>query len=369
MKPLGRLICAGLLSCLTGLVFADSSNEVNFLNWAIWIDPNVVTQFQNQTGIQINQTFFSDEDMLKARLLQKNNGLDLVVPTLRDMQIEIQAGLFQPLDKSKIPNYKNLSPSLLKKTAIVDPGNKYGIIYDWGTIGIGYNVDEVRKILGPNVNINDWQFALNPKYLAKLQSCGVSFYDTPLIIYGVTLHYLGLNPNSQNIADFQRATDYLLKIRPYLTYFSNSNYIFDLASGNLCLVIGYSGDVIRAQQFALAAHKNINIQYVIPQSGAPIELDMMAIPADAPHPAATYQFINTLLDPKNAAATSNIIFAPNEVPASRPYLSPIFQQPDVYPSDQFIDQKLFTILTPPPAVMQQVTNMWLQVRYGIKEEN
>ncbi len=369
MKPLGRLLYAGLFACLASTAVADSADQVNFLNWAMWIDPNVVTQFQQNTGTQVNQTFFSDEDMLKARLLQKNNGLDLVVPTLRDMQIEMQAGLFQPLDKSQIPNYKNLSPSLLKKTASVDPGNKYGIIYDWGTIGIGYNVDAVRKALGPNVNINDWQFALNPKYLAKLQSCGVSFYDTPLIIYGVTLHYLGLNPNSTNLADFQTATDYLLKIRPYLTYFSNSNYIFDLASGNLCLVIGYSGDIIRAQQYANAGHNHIHIQYVIPKSGAPIEIDMMAIPADAPHPAATYKLINTLLEPKNAAATSNIIFAPNEVPASKPYLNAIFQQPDVYPSDQFIDQKLFTILTPPPAVMQQVTNMWLEVRYGIKEEN
>ena len=205
--------------------------------------------------------------------------------------------------------------------------------------------------------------------MAKLQSCGVSFYDTPLIIDAITLHYLGLNPNSQNLADFQKATDYLLKIRPYLTYFSNSNYIFDLASGNLCLVIGYSGDVIRAQQFALAAHKNINIQYVIPKSGAPIEIDMMAIPADAPHPDATYQFINALLVAKNAAATSNIIFTPNEVPASKPYLNPLFNQTDVYPSDQFIDQHLFLVMTPPPEVMQQVTNMWLEVRYGIKEEN
>ncbi len=369
MKPLGRLMCAGLLSCLGNIACADSPDQVNFLNWAMWIDPSIITQFQQSTGIQVNQTFFSDEDMLKARLLQKNNGLDLVVPTLRDMQIEIQAGLFQPLDKSQIPNYKNLSPSLLKKTATVDPGNKYGIIYDWGTIGIGYNVDAVRKALGPNVNIDDWQFALNPKYLAKLQSCGVSFYDTPLIIYGITLHYLGLNPNSTNVADFQTATDYLLNIRPYLTYFSNSNYIFDLASGNLCMVIGYSGDIVRAQQFANAAHNNIHIRYVIPKSGAPIEIDMMAIPADAPHPAATYKLINTLLQAKNAAATSNIIFAPNEVPASKPYLNPIFQSPEVYPSDQIIDQQLFTILTPPPLVMQQVTNMWLEVRYGIKEEN
>ncbi len=369
MKPLGRWASAGLLSVLAGVSFADSAKEVNFLNWAIWIDPNVVTNFEKQTGIQINQTFFSDEDMLKARLLQQNNGLDLVVPTLRDMQVEIQAGLFQPLDKSKIPNYKNLSPSLLQKTAEIDKGNTYGIIYDWGTIGIGYNVDEVRKVLGPNVNIDDWQFALDPKYLSKLQKCGVSFYDTPLIIYGVTLHYLGLNPNSTQLADYQRATDYLLKIRPYLTYFSNSNYIFDLASGNLCLVIGYSGDVIRAQQFAKEANSNIHIQYVIPKSGAPIEIDMMAMPKDAPHPDATYQFINTLLDPKNAAATSNMIYTPNEVPASKPYLNPLFQQPNVYPSDQFINQKLFLVLTPPPAVMQQVTDMWLQVRYGIKEEN
>lgn len=369
MTPLGRIFSCFLLFCTLGLCFGDSANQVNFLNWAIWINPDVVTQFQNQTGITVNQTYFSDEDMLKARLLQKNNGLDLVVPTLRDMQVEMQAGLFQPLNKSKLPNYKNVSPALLAKAASIDPGNKYGLIYDWGTIGIGYNVDMVKKILGHRVNIDDWQYALDPRYLSKLQQCGISYYDTPLIIYGITLHYLGLNPNSTRLQDYVTATQYLLGIRKYLTYFSNSNYIFDLASGNLCMVIGYSGDVLRAQNYAKAAGKNIDIKFVIPKSGAPIEFDMMAIPKDAPHLAATYTFINALLDPKNAAMTSNTIFAPNEIPTSKPYLNSVLMDPNATPSDQMIATKLFAIGTPPPAVNQAVTDLWLEVRYGIKEQD
>lgn len=337
------------------------------MNWAIWIDPSVIINFENQTGITVNQTYFSDESFLKAKLLEKNNGLDLVVPTLRDLQVEMAAGLFQPLDKSQLPNYKNIDSNLLAKAAVADPGNKYGLIYDWGTIGIGYNVDIIHKILGPNVNIDDWQYALDPKYLSKLQKCGVSYYDTPLIIYGITLFYLGMNPNSTNPNDYIKATQYLLNIRQYLTYFSNSNYIYDLASGNLCLVIGYSGDVLRAQNFAKIAGKNINIKFVIPKSGAPIEFDMIAIPKDAPHLNATYKFLNALLEPKNAALTSNYIFAPNEIPASKPYLSATFDDPNAAPSGAMM-QKLFPILTPSPTINQQVNDMWLQVRYGIKEQ-
>jgi putrescine transport system substrate-binding protein len=337
------------------------------MNWAIWIAPSVITSFQAKTGITVNQSYFSDEDFLKAKLLERNNGLDLVVPTLRDLQLETQAQLFQPLDKSKLPNYKNIDPKLLAITATVDPGNKYGLIYDWGTIGIGYNVDSVRKILGPDFVIDDWNDVLDPKYLSKLQRCGVSFYDTSLIIYGITLFYLGMNPNSQNLADYVKATQYLMNIRKYLTYFSNSNYIYDLASGNLCVVIGYSGDVLRAQQFANNAGKNIHIKYIIPKSGAPIEFDMLAIPRDAPHVAATYKFINYLLEPKNAALTSNYIFAPNQIPASKPYLNKVLLDPNASPSEEEM-KKLFAIKAPPPDLNQQISAMWLEVRYGIKEQ-
>lgn len=369
MKRVRQALQTSVLSCLISLGFADSSQQVNFLNWALWIDPSVVSNFEASTGITVNQTYFSDEDMLKARLLQRNNGLDLVVPTLRDMQIEIQAGLFQPLDKSKIKHYNSINKTLLKKAAQFDPGNKYGIIYDWASMGIGYNEDMVKKILGPNVKIDDWKYALDPQYLSKLQQCGVSFYDTSLVIFAITLDYLGLNPNSTNIADYQTATDYLLKIRPYLTYFSNSNYIFDLASGNLCLVIGDSGDILRAQKFAEAAGNHVHIKYVIPKSGAPLEIDMLAIPKDAPHVEATYAFINALMDPKNAAATSNYIFIPNQIPASTPYLNPILRTPTATPTDEMIEKDFYLVGTPPPAVNQAVTDMWLEVRYDIKEQN
>jgi putrescine transport system substrate-binding protein len=358
-------LCTSL--CLSGALYASDDNQVNFMNWAIWIDPSVVTNFQNQTGITLNQSYFADEDFLKTKLLEKNNGLDLVVPTLRDLQLEKQAGLFQPIDKSRLPNYKNVDPKLLALTAKVDPGNQYGLIYDWSTIGIGYNVDMVRKVLGPDAKMDDWNYVLDPKYLSKLQRCGVSYYDTSLIIYGVTLFYLGMNPNTRNINDYIKATDYLMSIRKYLTYFSNSNYIYDLASGNLCVVIGDSGDVLRAQNFANQAGKNIHIKYVIPKSGAPIEFDMIAIPKDAPHLNATYTFLNALLDPKNAGLTANYIFAPNEIPASKPYLNQILSDPNATPTGAIM-QKLFPITAPPPDLNQEISNLWLNVRYGIKEQ-
>lgn len=369
LKTLRRLLKACFLfsSLCCGFALADSQNIVNFMNWAVWIDPRVIDGFQQQTGVTVNQTFFSDENMLKAKLLAQNNGLDVVVPTLNDMQQEIPMGLFQPLDKSKIPNYKNLNPALMKITASIDPGNKYGVIYDWGTMGIGYNVDLIKKILGPNVKIDDWKYVFDPKYLSKLQGCGVAYYDTYSTIFGLTLFYLGRNPNSTNLADFQYATDYLMGIRKYLTYFSNSNYMFDLASGNLCMVLGYSGDVFRAQTYAKATGKNINIQFVIPKQGTQIVFDMMAIPKNAPNAENAYKFINYLLQAKEAGWTANFIFAPGAVLGEDKYYNETMKGPIANPSQEFINTKLFNINLPPPSINQEVNRLWLEVRYGIKE--
>lgn len=366
MKLCRFLASCFALSLLSG-AFAAEQNQVNFMNWTEWLDPSVQSNFEKSTGIKVNQSYFADNDFLKARLLEKNNGLDLVVPTLRDLQLETQAGLFQPIDKGQLSNFKNIDPALLALTAKADPGNKYGLIYDWGTIGIGYNEDMIKKILGPDAKLDDWKYLLDPKYLSKLQHCGVSFYDTSLIIYGVTLFYLGMNPNSPNLEDYVKATNYLMGLRQYITYFSNSNYIYDLASGNLCAVIGYSGDILRAQNFAKMAGKNIHIKYVVPKEGAPIEFDMIAIPRDAPHVAATYKFINALLEPKNAALTSNLIFAPNQIPASKPYLSKIFADPNASPTPEMM-KRLFPITAPPPELNQEISDLWLNVRYGIKEQ-
>ncbi|MDF2690742.1 MAG: bacterial extracellular solute-binding family protein, partial [Gammaproteobacteria bacterium] len=265
-----KLFCA-LISCLflgTAIAYADDPNTVNFYNWGEYIEPSLVPNFEKQTGITVNQNYFDSDSTLKAKLLTGNTGYDLVVPEGAFRQ-EIQAGLFTPIDKSQIPNYKLLSPAIYKKMAEMDPGNVYGIDYSWGTIGIAYNVKEIRKVLGPNAPVNNWEILLEPKYLSKLQSCGVSYLDDPVLVYGITLHYLGMNPNSTNPEDFIKATNFLMNSRQYLTYFSNSSYIFDLAGGNLCLAMAYSGDAMRARNYALQAHNGVDIQYVIPQGGAP----------------------------------------------------------------------------------------------------
>lgn len=361
-----------IFTCLIGLAlgistaYADNPNTVNFYNWGEYIEPSLVPTFEKQTGITVNQNYFDSDATLKAKLLTGNTGYDIVVPEGAFRQ-EIQAGLFLPIDKSQIPNYKLLSPAIYKKMAQMDPGNIYGIDYSWGTIGIGINVDKVKQILGPNAPVNSWDLLLNPKYLSKLQEngCGISFLDDPVLVYGITLHYLGLNPNSTNPEDYIKATNYLMGIRQYFTYFSNSSYIFDLAGGNLCLSMGYSGDVMRARNFAIQAHNGINISYIIPQGGAPMWFDIMAIPKDAPHPEAAYKFINYLLEPKNQAILSNYLFQPNATPSSGPYLTSIMQDPNVTPPDNVINQ-LFIVQVPPPKIEELVSKLWLQVRYGIR---
>jgi len=357
-----------LLPCLflgaIATAHADTNNTVNFYNWGEYIDPTIVPAFEQQSGVTVNQNYFDSDATLKAKLLTGHTGYDIVVPEGAFSQ-EIQAGLFMPIDKSKIPNYKLLSPAIYKKMAEMDPGNKYGIDYSWGTIGIAVNVQKVRQLLGPNAPINSWDLLMQPKYLSKLQGCGISFLDDPVLVYGITLHYLGLNPNSTNPEDYIKATNYLMGIRQYFTYFSNSSYIFDLAGGNLCLAMGYSGDVMRARNFAQKAHNGIDIKYIIPQGGAPMWFDIMAIPKDAPHPQASYKFINYLLEPQNQAKLSNYLFQPNATPSSGSYLLPILQDPNVTPPDNVINQ-LFIVQVPPPKIEELVSKLWLQVRYGIR---
>lgn len=356
-----QLICFMMTVCFIGTCLAGGS--VNLLIWGQYTNPKTIPIFEQQTGIHVNQSYYDSADMLRGILMTGNNGYDVALPALVDMPQLIKAKLLLPIDKAQIPNYKHLNPALLKKTAMLDPDNRYGIIYQWGTTGIAYNVKKIRQILGPNAPTDRWDLLLNPLYLDKLRQCGVDFLDDPQAVFGTTLHYLGLNPNTTNPADYRKATAHLMRLRQDITSFNNFTYINDLANGNVCIAMGYSGDVLRAIEAAKAANDKVQLRYVIPKSGAQIWFDMLVIPVGAPNYNNALRLLNFFLSARVSAWNSNFNFQPNGVADSRPYLLAQLKQPNVTPDQQVI-KKLFVIHHAPHSIAALYNQLWFKVRYG-----
>lgn len=333
-------------------------------NWSDYIAEDTVPNFTKQTGIPVTYDVFDSNEVLEGKLLAGHSGYDVVVPSAYFLERQIKAGVFQKLDKSMIPNLKGLDPKLMAQLAKVDPGNEYGVPYMWGTTGLGYNVKEVEKRLGKKAPTDSWKLIFDPKYVSKLKGCGVSMLDAPTDVIPAALHYLGLNPNSRNPEDYKKAFAMLEKVRPYIRYFHSSQYINDLANGNICLALGWSGDVFQARDRAAEAKHGVDIAYVIPKEGAQVWFDMLAVPADAPHPKEAFAFINYLLSPKVEAANTNYISYANPVPASQEFIDKgIKEDPAIYPPPAVMD-KLYTYLTPTPKINRTMTRLWTKLKTG-----
>src|SRR6266571_2396192 len=274
---------------------------VNVYNWSDYIAPTVVDDFSKQTGIKVRYDTFDSNDTLETKLLAGKSGYDVVVPTAYFLERQIRAGVFQKLDKARMPNLANMWPEISQRLAAYDPGNQYAVNYMWGTTGIGYNVRKTREVLGANGTIDSWDIVFKPESLAKFKDCGVHLLDSSDDILAAALHYLGLDPNSANETDLQTAAALVMKIRPYVRKFHSSEYLNALASGEICLVVGFSGDIKQAQKRAAEARNGVEIGYAIPQEGAQMWFDNLAIPKDARHGAEAHAFIDFLLKPEVAA--------------------------------------------------------------------
>ena len=343
---------------------ASEAKTVNVYNWSDYIAEDTLPNFEKATGIKVTYDVFDSDEMVETKLLAGSSGYDVVVPSLSFLGRQIQAGVFLPLDKSKIPNLKNVDPELLKRIALQDPGNQYAVPYLWGTSGIGYNVDKVKAAFGTTDVANSWDLVFKPENLSKLKDCGVTLLDTPSELIPIALNYLGEDPHSFDPATIDKAAALLKSIRPYVRNFHSSSYINDLANGDVCLVVGWSGDVIQARDRAEEAENGVNIAYSIPKEGAPQWFDMMAIPKDAKHVDNAYAFINYMLDPKVAAANTNFVTYPNAVPASKPMVDKsIAEDPTIYPPAE-VDAKLFTFAVLPPEVDRQYTRIWTELKTG-----
>ncbi|MEO6102366.1 MAG: polyamine ABC transporter substrate-binding protein [Pseudoxanthomonas sp.] len=345
---------------------ADGGGEksVNVYNWSDYIAEDTNANFEKKTGIKVTYDVFDSNEVLETKLLAGSSGYDVIVPTLNFLGRQIQAGVFLPLDKSKIPNYANLDPVVMKSLENQDPGNKYGVPYMWGTTGIGYNVDKVKAAFGNTDITNTLDLIYKPENLAKLKDCGVTLLDTPSEIIPNALNYLGEDPNSTDPKVIDKAAALLKTIRPYISNFHSSQYIDGLANGDTCLVLGWSGDIIQARDRAAEAGNGVNIAYSIPKEGAALWFDMLAIPKDAKHPEEAYAYINNLLDPQVMANNSNFISYPNAIPKAKALMEKsITDDQTIYPPPE-VEAKLFTFAIIPPAVNDQYTRIWTELKTG-----
>jgi len=359
------------ITLLAGLVAAAlavpsvqaAAREVKVYNWSDYIGETTLADFKTATGITALYDVFDSNETLEGKLLAGRSGYDLVVPSNHFLGKQIKAGAFQKLDRALLPNWDNLDPLLLKQLQVNDPGNQYAVPYLWGTNGIGYNVAKVKEVLGIE-QIDSWAVLFEPENMQKLASCGVSFLDSADEMIPSVLTYMGLDPNSHSAEDLAKAEAKLLAVRPYVTYFHSSKYIGDLANGNICVAAGFSGDVLQAADRAEEAGKGIEIAYSIPNEGANLWFDMLAIPVDAGNPQEAHALINFLLDPAAIAGVSDYVgYANANTQAGELMDQDVRNDESVYPPQAVLD-KLFISAELPVKVQRLMTRSWTKVKSG-----
>jgi putrescine transport system substrate-binding protein len=343
---------------------AAEEKVLNIYNWSDYIGEDTIARFEKETGIKVTYDVFDSNELLEAKLVSGNTGYDLVVPSLQYLARQVQAGVFQPLDKSRFKNYGNLDPAIMARIARLDPGNAHAINWLWGTTGIGYNVAKVKAALGEGAPVDSWDIVFKPEYVSRLKGCGVAVLDTPGELVPIALNYLGEDPNSFDPAVIARAEALLARVRPYITEFNSSEYINELANGDICLAVGWSGDIFQAAARARDAKNGIEVRYDIPKEGAPMWFDMMAIPKDAKHPGNAHLFMDFVMRPDVMAGISNAVQYANANKASTPLVDKaVLDNPDVYPPPDVMD-KLFTFAVLPPDVDRLYTRLWTKLKTG-----
>ncbi|HET9445099.1 MAG TPA: polyamine ABC transporter substrate-binding protein [Steroidobacteraceae bacterium] len=342
---------------------AQEEKVLHVFNWSDYIAEDTVSNFEKQTGIKVTYDVFDSNDVLETRLLAGNSGFDLVVPSASFLERQIKAGVFQKLDKSQIPNLQHMDPDIMNRVGLHDPNNEYSVPYLWGTTGIGYNEDKVKKVFG-DAPPDSWNYIFDPKNAAKLKDCGISLLDAPDEILKIVLAWMGRDPNSQKEEDLKAAEAKLMPIRPYVRKIHSSQYIDDLANGDLCIAVGWSGDILQARDRAEEAGQGVKIKYAIPKEGTIVWFDMLAIPADAKHPKNAHAFINYLMEPQVAANNSNFVNYANGNGASLPMVSDeVKTDPGIYPTPE-VKAKLFPSLAYGEDFQRLMNRMWTKFQTG-----
>ena len=358
-----RLLLTAIASLLALPALAQE-NVLHVYNWSDYIAPDTKAKFEAETGIKVVYDVYDSNEVLEAKLLAGNSGYDVVVPTSNFLQRQVAAGVYQPLDKSKLPNLANMDPKLMESAGAYDPGNEHAVIYMWGTIGIGYNVAKVKERLGEDAPTNSWSLVFDPTYAAKLADCGITLLDSPSDMLQTALAYLGLDPMSTDADDMQKAADLIAQIRPYVRYFHSSQYISDLANGEVCVSVGFSGDIYIAAARAVEVNNGIEIAYSLPTEGAQLWFDMMAIPVDAPNPDAAYAWMNVIMQPQVTGEITNYVSYANANDASMPMVDDaIKNDPSIFPPAEVM-AKLFPTVVYDAKLDRTMTRLWTKVTTG-----
>ena len=341
----------------------DAEKVVNVYNWSDYIEPTVLESFTQETGIKVQYEVMDSNELLETKLLAGRTGYDVVVPSASFMARQIKQGIYQKLDKSKLSNIGNLDPDITGRITVFDPGNEYSVNYMWGTSGVAYNEEAIKAAM-PDAPVDSFAMFWDPKVASKFAKCGISVLDAPSEVVGTVLIYLGKDANSEKPEDLAAAEKVLLAVRPYIRTINSSAYIENLANGEICLALGWSGDVLQARDRAEEAKKPFTIKYNIPKEGAVMFFDNMAIPADASHVKNAHVFINYMLRKEVAAKNSNFISFANSNAASWPLVDPdVMNNPGIFPTAE-MKPKLVADLPESAEFTRSLTRTWTRFRTG-----
>ncbi|MGO2235620.1 polyamine ABC transporter substrate-binding protein [Marinomonas sp.] len=352
-----------MLACAASSATLHAQDVVNIYNWSDYMAPGTLEQFTAETGIKVNYDVYDSNEALEAKMMAGGSGYDVVMPSNSFFERQVKAGVYQTIDKSKLSNIGNLDGTLLKQIEKHDAGNQHNIPYAWGTIGIGYNTQMIEERLGTS-DIDSWDILFNPEIAAKLKDCGIAVLDSPAEVMSIANNYRQVDPNTEDTKELEASAKLMSQARPFIKYFHSSTYISDLANGEICVAIGYNGDILQSQGRAEEANQGVDINFVIPKEGTLVWFDLMAIPADAPHPAAALAFINYILRPEVAASISNYVYyaVPNK--AAEPLLDDeVINNKGIYPT-QAVKDKLYVQVAHTARFDRSLTRAWTNIKTG-----
>ncbi|WP_135078469.1 polyamine ABC transporter substrate-binding protein [Terasakiella sp. SH-1] len=357
------LALTAVLSVGTAFSAVAEEKVLNIYNWSDYFDPAYLKKFEEKTGIKVNYDVYDSNEVLEAKLMAGGSGYDVVVPTGAFLERQIQAGIYSKVDKASLSNYGNLDAGLKKAVEDHDAGNTYGVPYTWGTIGIAYNMDMLAERFGGLPN-NSWDLLFKPEMAAKVKDCGIGVLDSPAEMVSIALNYLGLDPNSEKKGDLKKAQELFNATRANIKYFNSSKTISDLANGEICMAIGYNGDMLQAQSRAQEAKNGINVDYVIPSEGSLAWFDLMAIPADAPHKEAAHKFIDFVLEPETGASIANFVFYAVANKAATPHIvDEVKANAGIYPAEK-VKAKLFAQKAHTAKFDRLLSRAWTAIKTG-----
>lgn len=356
------VLVAGMTAFSAGGAGAEDK-VVNVYNWSDYIDPTILDDFTKETGIKVVYDVFDSNELVETKLLAGGSGYDVVVPTGPFLARQIQAGVFQKLDKAKLPNLVNVWPDIAERLAKYDPGNEYAVNYMWGTTGLGINVEKIKAIAA-DAPVDSLKMIFDPQWAAKFKDCGITVLDAPDETFAIALNYMGKDPDSKDPADLEAAGELWKSVAPYIQKFNSSEYINALANGDICLALGWSGDILQAQSRAAEAKNGVTVEYHIPSEGTYMWFDNLAIPADAKNVDEAHAFINYLLKPEVIAKASNYVAYANGNLASQQFIDKaVLENPAVYPPAEVV-KRLFTISPYDPKSQRVLTRVWTAVKTG-----